>query len=65
MSDPTARLCRRKKGAIMKIAYAITTDEPVIGPQVSRIVVPEGQDPTEHPCFFGRVINIETLGYVS
>jgi hypothetical protein len=48
-----------------KIAYAITTEESLFASMVSRIVVSENQDPTDHPCFFGKVIDVETLGYVS
>lgn len=48
-----------------KIAYAITTDETMFASMVSRVVVSENQDPTDHPCFFGKVIDVETLGYVS
>lgn len=65
MSHPHARLHRRKKGAIMKIAYAIITAESVFADMVSHVVVSEDQDPTDHPCFFGKVVDVETIGYVS
>lgn len=49
----------------MKIAYAITTAESVFADMVSHVVVSEGQDPTDHPAFFGKVVDVETIGYVS
>ena len=49
----------------MKIAYAITTAESVFADMVSHVVVSEDQDPTDHPCFFGKVVDVETIGYVS
>lgn len=49
----------------MKIAYAITTEESMFTNMVSRIVVSEDQDPTDHPAFFGKVVDVETIGYVS
>lgn len=49
----------------MKIAYAIITAESVFADMVSHVVVSEDQDPTDHPCFFGKVVDVETIGYVS
>ena len=49
----------------MKIAYVITTVESVFADMVSHVVVSEDQDPTDHPAFFGKVVDVETIGYVS
>lgn len=43
------------KGNLMFVYLVTTTDG-----YVSRIVT-DG-DPTDHPAFFGRVLNVETLG---
>lgn len=47
----------------MKIEYAITTQESPYVTMVSTIVVPDGVDPTEHPAFFGKVVDVETIGF--
>ena len=52
---PMIVLGHRKKGYKMFV-YLITTTDGF----VSRVVT-DG-DPTDHPAFFGRVANVETLG---
>jgi hypothetical protein len=54
MSDPPARLGVKKGNTVF--VYQITTTDGF----VARVTC-EG-DPTEHPAFYGRVLNVETLG---
>ena len=42
----------------MNIIYMITTTDGFI----TRVVCPEHIDPTDHPTFAGRVLDVETLG---
>lgn len=42
----------------MNIVYMITTTDGFR----TRVSVREDIDPTEHPTFFGRVLDVETLG---
>jgi hypothetical protein len=38
--------------------YLITTTDGY----TARVTLPEGYDPTDHPTFYGRVLDVETLG---
>ena len=42
----------------MNIVYNITTTDGF----VARVSVPMDVDPTDHPTFYGRVLDVETLG---
>ena len=42
----------------MNIVYNITTTDGF----VARVSVPMDVDPTDHPTFAGRVLDVETLG---
>jgi hypothetical protein len=42
----------------MNIAYMITTTDGYR----CRVSVPEHVDPSDHPTFYGRVLDVETLG---
>jgi hypothetical protein len=58
MSDPRARLGSNERKKMTNFVYIITTTD---GRYV-RVTAPEGVDPTDHPTFYGRVLDVETLG---
>ena len=42
----------------MNIVYIVTTTDGFR----ARVSVPEHVDPSDHPTFYGRVLDVETLG---
>jgi hypothetical protein len=60
MSDPHARMLITKQRILQKVErmfiYLITLNSGQI------VRVESAGDPTDHPTFFGRVVDVQTLG---